>query len=176
MSIEKTFLQSIIKRFDFYKNLGDKTFEQLNDADFHFQLNEENNSIAIIIQHLGNNLLSRWTDFLTTDGEKEWRNRDAEFERTNYSRQQLIELWEKGWSACLDSIHSLTEDDLQKTVYIRTEPHSVVDAINRSLSHASYHVGQIVIIAKYIKNDSWKTLSIPKNKSAEFNEQLKKSM
>jgi len=176
MSIASTYLQSTIKRLNFYKDLGDKTFEQLNETDFHFQPNDESNSIAIIIQHLGNNLISRWTDFLTTDGEKDWRNRDTEFIEGNLSKEQLLDVWNKGWKCFSDAIIPLTENDLEKTIYIRGEAHSVLDAINRGLTHAVYHVGHIVFIAKSIKNDSWKSLSIPRNKSVEFNEQLKKNM
>ena len=173
MSLGNSFLQSAIKRLSYYKELGDKTFEQLNDNDFHFQPNAENNSIAINIQHMAGNMLSRWTDLLTTDGEKEWRNRDIEFEEQNLSRQQLIDLWEKGWSCCLDSLTALKEEDLLKTIHIRGEGLLVVDAINRQLAHYPYHVGQIIYIAKIIKNESWQNLSIPKGNSVQFNQQMK---
>ena len=173
MAIAATFLQSSIKRLLYYKDLGDKTFAQLNDADFHYQPNEESNSIAIIIQHVYGNMLSRWTDFLTTDGEKEWRNRDTEFEIHQQSKQQLIELWEKGWKCFLDTLHSLTEDDLLKTIHIRKEPLSVVDAIGRQLAHYPYHVGQIIYVAKIVKDKSWANLSIPKGQSGEFNKNMK---
>lgn len=173
MTIASTFLQSAIKRLVYYKELGDKTFAQLNDADLHYQPNEESNSIAIIIQHVYGNMLSRWTDFLTTDGEKDWRNRDTEFELHQQSKQQLIELWEKGWKCFLDTLNSLTEDDLLKTIHIRKEPLSVIDAINRQLAHYPYHVGQIVYIAKIIKDKNWQNLSIPRGKSDEFNKSMK---
>ncbi len=163
-STGKIFLESAVKRLAYYKELGDKTFAVLTDADFHFAPNEESNSIAIIIQHVSGNMISRWTDFLTTDGEKEWRNRDAEFEITAVSRQQLLELWEKGWACCLDAISSLTEADLLKTVYIRSEALTVTDAINRQLAHYPYHVGQIIYIAKMIKNNGWVSLSIARKK------------
>ena len=145
MNLGNEFLQSAVKRLKYYKELGDKTFDQLTDADFHFQPNAESNSVALIIQHMAGNMLSRWTDFLTTDGEKDWRNRDTEFEEQNLSKQQLIDLWEKRWARCLDAISSLTEDDLLKTIYIRNEGLLVVDAINRQLAHYPYHVGQIKI-------------------------------
>lgn len=158
------FLQSAVKRLSYYKELGDKTFAALSDADFHYQPNEESNSIAIIIQHVSGNMLSRWTDFLTTDGEKEWRNRDQEFEIINSTKEQLITVWEKGWSVCLAAINNLTEDDLLKTIYIRQEGLSVIDAINRQLAHYPYHVGQIIYVAKMIRNEKWESLSIPRNK------------
>lgn len=173
MSLGNSFLQSAIKRLRYYKDLGDKIFEQLNDNDFHFLPNAENNSIAVIIQHMAGNMLSRWTGFLTTDGEKDWRNRDTEFEEQNLSEKQLIDLWEKGWACCLDAISSLTEDDLLKTIYIRNEGLQVVDAINRQLAHYPYHVGQIIYIARIIKNKSWQSLSIPRGNSVQFNQQMK---
>ena len=173
MNLGNEFLQSAVKRLKYYKELGDKTFDQLTDTDFHFQPNAENNSIAINIQHMAGNMFSRWTDLLTTDGEKEWRNRDIEFEEQNLSRQQLIDLWEKGWNCCLDSLRSLTEDDLLKTIHIRGEGLLVVDAINRQLAHYPYHVGQIIYIARIIKNKSWQNLSIPKGDSVQFNKQMK---
>lgn len=158
------FLQSAVKRLGYYKELGDKTLAVLNDADLHYQPNEESNSIAIIIQHVSGNMLSRWTDFLTSDGEKEWRNRDQEFEIIPLTKEQLVAMWEKGWSVCLGAINSLTEDDLLKTIYIRQEPLSVIDAINRQLAHYPYHVGQIIYMAKMIRNEKWESLSIPRNK------------
>ena len=158
------FLQSAVKRLSYYKELGDKTFTTLNDADLHYRPNEESNSIAIIIQHISGNMLSRWTDFLTSDGEKEWRNRDQEFEIIPLTKEQLVAMWEKGWSVCLGAINSLTEDDLLKTIYIRQEPLSVIDAINRQLAHYPYHVGQIIYMAKMIRNEKWESLSIPRNK------------
>ena len=120
-------------------------------------------------------MISRWTDFLTTDGEKEWRNRDEEFEIKEYSKEQLIGLWEKGWNCCLTAIKNLKEEDLLKTIYIRGEGLIVMDAINRQLAHYPHHVGQIIYIAKMIKGDHWESLSIPKNRSGEFNLQMKPS-
>ena len=169
MSIGNSFLQSAIKRLSYYKELGDKTFEQLDENDFHFQPNAESNSIAIIIQHMAGNMVSRWTEFLTADGEKEWRNRDAEFEKQDLTKQQLIELWQKGWDCCLDSLRSLTEDDLIKTIYIRSEGILVVDAINRQFAHYPYHTGQIIYIARIIKKESWQSLSIEKGDSEQYN-------
>ena len=164
-TIETIFLQSAIKRLQYYKFLGDKTLGILNDADFHFQPNEESNSIAIIIQHVSGNMLSRWTDFLTTDGEKDWRQRDSEFELQNLCKNELIAIWEKGWQCCLDTLQSLTPQDLLKIITIRQEPLTVTDAINRQLAHYPYHVGQIIYIAKILQNNQWESLSIPrKNK------------
>ena len=173
MSIGKEFLASSIKRLKYYKELGDKTFEQLNEDDLNFQPNEESNSIAIIIQHMAGNMLSRWTDFLTTDGEKEWRKRDTEFEKRDLSRGHLIAFWEEGWSCLLHALEGLNEDDLLKTIFIRKEGLLVVDAINRQLAHYPYHVGQIIYIGKIIKGNSWKNLSIGKGASAEFNKGMK---
>ena len=139
----------------------------------HFQPNEASNSIAVIIQHLHGNMLSRWTNFLTEDGEKEWRNRDDEFEVQQFTRQQLIEKWNEGWNVFLDSLQSLTENDLSKTITIRSQPLNVIDAINRQMAHYSYHVGQIVYLGRWIKQNEWISLSVPKNKSKEFNGQMK---
>ena len=171
--MENLFLQSAFMRLSYYKELGNKTFIQLNEDDFHFIPSGESNSIAVIIQHMHGNMLSRWTDFLTSDGEKEWRKRDAEFEDQNLNKVQLVKLWEEGWTCFLDVLDALTEKDLEKTVYIRTEPLSVVDAINRQLAHYPYHVGQIIYVAKIVKNRSWQNLSIPKGQSAVFNSELK---
>lgn len=171
-TLSNIFLQSAIKRLSYYKDLGDKTFAQLTDADFHYQPNEASNSIAIIIQHTSGNMLSRWTDFLTSDGEKGWRNRDTEFEEQHLSKQQLIEFWEKGWQCLLDALNALTEDDLLKTIYIRSEGLLVVDAVNRQLAHYPYHVGQIIYVAKIITSNNWQNLSIAKGNSSQFNNQM----
>lgn len=173
MTIGAEFLQTSIRRVKYYKDLADKTFEQLTDADLHYQFNEESNSIAVIIQHMTGNMLSRWTNFLTEDGEKEWRQRDNEFTVHNYSKQQLLNIWEKGWKCYLDSLGSLTEDDLLKTITIRNEKLSVTDAINRQLAHYPYHAGQIVYIGRMIKDREWKNLSIPKSRSDQYNQNEK---
>ena len=170
MPIGKEFLQTAIRRVKYYKDLGDKTFEQLHDADFHYQPNEESNSIAVIIQHVAGNMLSRWTNFLTEDGEKEWRQRDEEFAIHSYSKQQLLATWEQGWKCFLGALESLKEDDLLKTIYIRQEGLTVIDAINRQLAHYPYHTGQIVYISRIIKNHAWKNLSIPKGHSQQYNQ------
>ncbi|HMK02898.1 MAG TPA: DUF1572 family protein [Ferruginibacter sp.] len=173
MDLGNEFLQSAVKRLAYYKELGDKTFGQLNDKDFHFQPNEESNSIAVIVQHMAGNMLSRWTDFLTSDGEKDWRNRDTEFEEQHLAKEQVIAFWEKGWDCCLGTLASLTADDLLRTIHIRSEGLPVVDAINRQLAHYPYHVGQIIYIAKMVKDHDWQNLSIPKGNSARFNSQMK---
>lgn len=168
-SLGTEYLQTAIRRLRYYKVLGEKTFDQLTDADMHFKPNEASNSIAVIIQHVAGNMLSRWTNFLSEDGEKPWRNRDEEFEVHDYSKQQLLELWENGWICFLEALTSLTENDLLKTVYIREEPLLVIDAINRQLAHYPYHVGQILYVAKIIKDTGWQSLSIEKGKSETYN-------
>ena len=171
---ETIFLKSAIQQFHDYKLLAEKTFAQINEADFHFQPNEITNSIAINITHLHGNMLSRWTNFLTEDGEKEWRKRDDEFETHRYTREKFLQLWEEGWQALFQALESLTAADLEKIIYIRTKPLAVIDAIHRQLTHYSYHVGQIVMLGKIIKGPEWQTLSIPKGQSAAFNANMKK--
>ena len=170
MSIGNDYLDTAIRRLKYYKELGDKTFAQLNEWDLHYQPNDESNSIATIIQHLSGNMLSRWTNFLTEDGEKEWRKRDEEFDVHTYKKEQLIELWEKGWACFLDTLASLKKKDLKKIVTIRQEELTVIDAINRQLAHYPYHIGQIIFLAKIIKNKNWQNLSIPKGKSTDYNQ------
>ena len=175
MSFVSEFLPEIIKRFKTYKALGDKTFEQLDDQDFFMQPSSESNSIAVIIQHMYGNAMSRWTNFLTEDGEKEWRKRDAEFEAMDITKQDLISFWNTGWNTMLQTLEALTEGDLDKTIYIRGEPHKVFDAILRQFAHYSYHVGQIVYLGRLYKGGEWKSLSIPKGQSIHFNQQMKHS-
>ncbi len=169
-TIGNEYLATVIRRVKYYKELGEKALEQLDEKDLHFHPNEESNSIAIIVQHLAGNMLSRFTNFLTEDGEKEWRRRDDEFEIHPYSKQQVMALWEKGWRCFLDTIGSLTKDDLLKTIYIRKEPMTVIDAINRQLAHYPHHIGQILFIGKLIKGKEWKSLSIPKGQSMQYNQ------
>ena len=170
MSLGKEYLKSVIARFKYYKDLGDKTFEQLNDWDLHYQPNEESNSISIIIRHMSGNMLSRWTNFLTEDGEKKWRDRDNEFEAQDMTKQQLVEYWQKGWDCFFEALENLKKKDLKKTVYIREEPLSVIDAINRQLAHYPYHIGQVIHIAKTIKGKKFRNLSIPKGGSGQYNQ------
>jgi hypothetical protein len=169
MSFAKQYLQSVIRRFKYYKDLGDKTFEQLNDWDFQYQPNEESNSISIIIRHMVGNMMSRWTNFLSEDGEKKWRDRDNEFEAQDMTKQQLVEYWQKGWDCLFETLEGLKKKDLKKTIQIRGESLDVVDAINRQLAHYPYHIGQIIHIAKTIKGKKFLNLSIPKAGSKEYN-------
>ncbi|WP_234108825.1 MULTISPECIES: DUF1572 family protein [Chryseobacterium] len=163
-----------IKRFLYYKELGDNTFGQLNDEEVLWQFNPESNSIATIVKHISGNMLSRWTNFLTEDGEKEWRNRDSEFENDIHSKDEMIEIWEKGWKVFMDSLHQINDETWLKEITIRGEKHSVLDAVLRQLAHYPYHIGQIVYVAKMLKDDHWKTLSIARNKSQEFNKEILK--
>jgi hypothetical protein len=167
------FLESCIKRFKEYKGLGEKTFAQLNDDEMNRSPNEASNSIAVIIHHLQGNMLSRWTNFLTEDGEKEWRKRDTEFENVHFSKQELLQRWDEGWTVCLNALESLTEEDLSRTIKIRSQPLNVVDAINRQLAHYGYHVGQIVYLGRWMKDSEWKSLSIPKGQSTDYTRQMK---
>lgn len=169
MDIGEEYLNTVIARVKYYKHLGEQTFDQLEEKDFHWLPSSESNSIAVIIQHLTGNMLSRWTNFLTEDGEKEWRQRDEEFEIHTYSKQQLMDIWNKGWECFLGALNSLTGEDLLKTIFIRKEPMTAVDAINRQLAHYPYHIGQIVYIGRMIKNESWQNLSIPKGGSQQYN-------
>lgn len=163
------YLNSIKKQFAYYKLVGEKTFDQLNDDQLFWKYNSESNSIATIVKHLWGNMLSRWTDFLTTDGEKPWRQRDAEFENDITSREELMAKWNEGWNCFLNAINGLTESDLSKEVFIRNMGHTVFDAINRQLAHYPYHIGQIVFIGKMLRNDDWNSLSIPKGQSDKYN-------
>lgn len=166
------FIADAIKRFNYYKHLGDKTFEQLEDSHFLFQPSPQSNSIAIIVQHLYGNMLSRWTNFLNEDGEKDWRNRDGEFEAMPLSKQDILSFWSTGWDCLIKSLESLSEGDLNKTITIRSEVLTVYDAILRQLTHYPYHVGQIVYIGKMIKDADFTSLSIAKNYSKNFNEAM----
>ena len=158
-----------LQSFRNYKKLAERAIEQVSDEEFFATIDEEANSIALIVKHVAGNLRSRWTDFLTTDGEKPDRNRDTEFEVIEDTRESLTKYWDDGWQILFDAIEPLTEEDFSKTVTIRGQPHSIVEAINRQLTHYSYHIGQIVLLAKHFRSSEWKTLSIAKNRSAEFN-------
>jgi uncharacterized damage-inducible protein DinB len=171
----RIFLESVISRFASYKQLGDKTFEQLDEKEFQVQPNEASNSIAVIIQHMSGNMISRWTNFLTEDGEKPWRKRDEEFEEKSATKAELMELWNRGWVTLLHTLEDLTDQDMDQTISIRGEKLSVIDAINRQLAHYSYHVGQIVYLGKWLRNEKWKTLSIEKGKSEEFYQKMSSS-
>lgn len=161
--------ENIIKLFSYYKSLGERTFAALSDEELHLEPATDANSISIIVKHLSGNMLSRWTNFLTEDGEKDWRNRDEEFEVTIKTREDLIAKWNEGWDCLFDAIGSLKKSDLDHTIYIRNEGQSVTDAIHRQLAHYSYHVGQIVFLGKLIKGEEWESLSIPKGESKPYN-------
>lgn len=167
------FLEDSRAIFRQYKSLAEAAMSQVSDEEFFRVLDPESNSIALVIKHLAGNMRSRWTDFLTSDGEKPWRNRDSEFEDLHdLSRAQLLELWEAGWKLASSALESLTDSDLERTITIRGEKHSVLQAINRQITHYAYHVGQIVFLSKHFRSAQWKTLSIARNKSGEFSRQV----
>lgn len=168
--MEENYLHSIIKQFEYYKALGDKTFAQLNEQDLFWQYNDQSNSISITVNHLWGNMMSRWTDFLTTDGEKEWRNRDLEFESIIKTKEAFILKWEEGWKCLFDALNSINKDNFKTEIFIRNQCHTIMDAINRQMMHYAYHIGQIVYVGRMIKGDDWINLSIPKGKSKEFNQ------
>lgn len=167
--IEAEFLSSAIKLFKYYKKLGEGAIAQLNDIEVLQKPNEASNSIALIVHHLSGNMLSRWTDFLTSDGEKSWRNREAEFDEEYPDKKTMMEAWDKGWTCLLNTLELLKPEDLSKVIYIRNEGQSVMEAIQRQLAHYPHHVGQILFQAKAIKGDRFTSLSIPKGKSDSFN-------
>lgn len=169
MEINDSYLNSAKKQFLYYKMLGEKAINQLQPEQLFVAVNEDTNSIATIVKHLSGNMLSRWTDFLTTDGEKEWRNRDSEFENDLQTKEAVMALWNKGWDCFLNALDSLQPEQLSTIIYIRNEGHTVVEAINRQLAHYPYHIGQIVFYAKQLKASDWESLSIPKNKSNSYN-------
>lgn len=162
------YLNSVIKQFEYYKSLGDKAFAQVSDEHLFWQCNEDSNSIATIVKHLWGNMRSRWTDFLHSDGEKTWRDRESEFENDWSTRAEMLEKWGEGWAVFLNALRSLSAADLDTVVYIRNQGHTVQEAINRQLAHYPYHVGQIVFIAKMCATD-WQSLSIPRGGSRDFN-------
>ncbi|MTI30323.1 DUF1572 domain-containing protein [Xanthovirga aplysinae] len=164
------YLPGVIQQFKYYKSLGEKTMAHLSDEQLLWQCNEDSNSIATLVKHLSGNMLSRWTDFLQSDGEKEWRNRDGEFENDLKSRSELMEVWNKGWDCLLDTLENLNEEDLQKIIYIRNQGHTAMEAINRQLAHYPYHIGQMVFLGKMFKGEKWESLTIPRGKSSSFNE------
>lgn len=162
-----SFLQESLAIFRFYKDMGERAMAQVRDEDLHTALDEEMNSIAIIVKHMVGNMRSRWTDFLTSDGEKPDRGRDGEFVSAPPSRAALMQLWEEGWRYVFSALEPLSDADLSRTVRIRNQPHSVMQAIHRQTTHYAYHVGQIVMLAKHFQSSDWQSLSIPRNRSAE---------
>ena len=168
--MQNDFIESTRKQFEYYKLLGDKTMQQLSDEQLFWSYNEESNSIATIVKHLWGNMLSRWTDFLTTDGEKESHNRDAEFINDATTRQEVLEQWEEGWTCLFQALDALSSDDLTRIIYIRNQGHTVTEAIHRQLAHYPYHVGQLVFIGKMLATQ-WTSLSVPRGKSSDFNQE-----
>ena len=164
------YLNSTIKQFEYYKAIGDKAMAQLSDEDLFHQIDDQSNSVAIIVNHLWGNMMSRWTNFLTEDGEKEWRQRDLEFEDQIKSTDELIEKWEQGWMCLFKALYSITPSNFNRPIYIRNQKHTMIEAFNRQMNHYAYHVGQIVFLAKHIKGDDWQSLSIPKGASKTFNQ------
>ncbi|HKQ99945.1 MAG TPA: DUF1572 family protein [Pyrinomonadaceae bacterium] len=172
-SLAQHYLEDSLANFRGYKKLAEGAFEQVSDEQFFATLDEEANSIAVIIKHMVGNMLSRWTDFLNSDGEKPNRNRDMEFVLTSETtRNEMLAAWERGWACVFDAVESLKPEDVMRTVLIRGEEHTVVKAINRQTTHYAYHIGQIVFLAKHFRSAEWKSLSIPRNKSAQFNAYL----
>jgi hypothetical protein len=167
-----SYLRDSVDLFHYYKKLGERAIAQCPDEGLFTMLDAESNSIAIVVKHMAGNMRSRWTDFLSSDGEKPDRNRDTEFEGPPATRAELLEMWEGGWKLLFGALEPLSDSDLAHTITIRSEPHSVTQAINRQIAHYSYHVGQIVYLARHFAGDKWQTLTIPKKKSAEFNRQV----
>jgi hypothetical protein len=166
-----TFLSSAILEFHRYRTLGEKAIDQIPDEKLFWQYNPESNSVSIIVKHLTGNMLSRWTDLFNTDGEKEWRKRDEEFINDILTRDEMLALWNKGWDRVFETMNSLSESDLERTIYIR-EKRSVIEAIHRQLAHYPSHVGQIIYIGKMVNNAHWTSLSIPRNQSNAFNQDM----
>jgi len=170
LTISAEFIAAIINAFEANKRLADRAIAQVPDNKLHVALDENTNSIAVIMKHVAGNLLSRWTDFLTTDGEKPWRNRDDEFVDSFRNRDELLQYWERGWSCLLATLQSLTPTDLDKTVTIRGEPHTIPLALARSLGHTCYHIGQIVQVSRIHAGENWTTLTIPRGGSQQYNQ------
>ncbi|MCK1987598.1 DUF1572 domain-containing protein [Lysinibacillus fusiformis] len=172
MTIAQTYLQVVQKRFNNVKELGDGALAQLEGAELHWAYNEESNSVAVIVKHVSGNMISRWTDFLTTDGEKTTRNRDDEFINSLSTKEAILAVWEEGWQVFLDALAGITESDLQGYVTIRGEKLAVIDAIERQMAHYSQHIGQMIYIAKQVKGSEWQTLSIARGQSQAFNKAM----
>jgi hypothetical protein len=167
-----SYLEDSVSLFRHYKKLAEGAMEQVSDDELFQAFDEEMNSIAIIAKHMAGNMRSRWTDFLTSDGEKPNRNRDSEFVEPPSTRAELMKMWNQGWDQVFEALEPMSDADMERKITIRGEPHSVMQAINRQIAHYAYHVGQIVFLAKHIKGSDWKSLSVPKNKSGEFNSKV----
>lgn len=172
MTFFEDFMASAKMEFNRYKTLGEKTFEQLTDNEILWSPTHNDNSIAIIVKHLSGNMLSRWTNFLSEDGEKPWRKRDTEFENPPKDKKELLQTWHRGWQCLFDALDTLNADNFNGKVKIRGEAHSVIQAIHRQMAHYASHVGQIVLLGKTIKGDAWQSLSIPKGDSESFNQNM----
>ena len=170
-----SYLPSTIKQFEYYKSLGDRTIEQLSFEDLQNEVATDSNSIAIIVKHLVGNMLSRWTNFLTEDGEKKWRQRDSEFIDSFTSKKDVLEAWKNGWDCLFEAIKPLSNDNLEQLIFIRNEGHSITEAINRQMMHYAYHIGQMVFLGKLIKGNDWQPLSIAKGESKAYNNEKFKS-
>jgi len=167
-SIGEHYLEDALRTFRYYKKLAERAFEQIDDQDFFRTIDDESNSIAVNMKHMAGNMISRWTDFLTTDGEKPERNRDIEFVMLpDMTKDDMLAYWERGWQCVFEAVGPLKPDDLMRTIRVRGQDHTVVQAINRQLAHYAYHVGQIVFLAKHFKSSEWQSLSVPRNKSAD---------
>lgn len=162
------FLDNIRKQFKSYKEVADKTIAQLSEEDLYWKFNPESNDIACIMVHVSENMLSRWTDFFNSDGEKEWRDRDAEFQQQKLSYQELINQWEKGWNCLFDALNSINPSNFDRPIYIRNKEHKLIESICRQIAHYPYHIGQIAFIGKMILDQKWESPSIPKGKSKEY--------
>jgi len=167
-----SYVEDSLTLFTYYKGLGERAMAQLADERLFEVIDSESNSIAVIVKHLAGNMRSRWTDFLTSDGEKPWRNRDAEFEADAVSREALMQMWNDGWALVFGALEPLTDADLGRTITIRGEKHSVMQAIGRQMAHYAYHIGQIVLLAKHFQSTEWTTLSVPRGRSGEFNRKV----
>jgi len=172
LKITPSYIEDSTALFAYYKKLAERAIEQIGDEHLFTALDDEGNSIAIIVKHMAGNMRSRWTDFLATDGEKPDRDRDSEFEGPPATRKALMDVWENGWKCLFNTLESLSEADLSRTVTIRGEAHSVMQAINRQMAHYPHHVGQIVLLAKHFAGDKWYTLSVPKHGSSEYNQRV----
>lgn len=169
MDYAQNYLKSTLFEFHRYKTLGNKTFDQLDEEHIHWKYNVSDNSIALIVKHMVGNMLSRWTNFLTEDGEKPWRNRESEFQNPYTTKRDMISAWEKGWNCLFDALKAINEENFLTKIRIRNEEHTILEAVNRQLAHYANHVGQIVLLGKMIKGDQWVSLSIPKGGSETFN-------
>ncbi len=167
-----SYLEDSLTLFRYYKQMAEKAMSQLTDDQLHATLDGEMNSVSVIVKHIAGNMRSRWTDFLASDGEKPDRNRDSEFEDPPATREALMKIWDDGWSHVFAAIEPLTDADLIRTITIRGEPHSVMQAINRQMAHYASHIGQIVMLAKHLAHDRWESLSIPRHRSADFNQKV----